>query len=78
MNSNDDMEEDGNDESEVVVNALVASVVIPRLDKVARESFDPLGKKQTVRALGLIDEVSYCIEKTSPKIEVCSNFHSSS
>mgnify|MGYP001559341704 FL=1 len=57
------------DESEVVVNALVTSVVIPRLEKLARQSFDPLSRKQTARALALVDEVSYCVERSSPKFE---------
>lgn len=64
------MEEDGADESELVVNALVTSVIIPRLEKIAKESYDPLSKKQTLRAIGLIDEASYCVEKTSPRFEV--------
>lgn len=64
------MEEDGADESELVVNALVTSVVIPRLEKIAKESYDPLSKKQTLRAIGLIDEVSYSVEKTSPRFGV--------
>lgn len=58
------------DESEVVVNALVTSVIVPRLEKLARETFDPMSRKQTTRALGLIEEVSYSVEKTSPRFEV--------
>jgi hypothetical protein len=53
-----------------VVNALVTSVVIPRLEKLAKETYDPLSRRQTTRALGLVDEVSYCVEKSSPKFEV--------
>lgn len=58
------------DESETVVNGLVTSVVIPRLDKLARETYDPLSRLQTARALALVDEVSYCVERSSPRFEV--------
>lgn len=58
------------DESEVVVNALVSSVVIPRLEKLAKESFDPLSKNQTTKALALLDEISYCVERKSQRFEV--------
>ncbi|KAL8278337.1 hypothetical protein RQP46_009229 [Phenoliferia psychrophenolica] len=61
--------DDDASESETVVNALVTSVVIPLLEKLARASFDPLSVTQTTRALGLIDEVSYCVEKSSPRFE---------
>lgn len=64
--------EDEQDESEEVVNALVTLVVIPRLEKLAKETYDPLSRRQTTRALGLLDEVSYCVEKSSPKFEVSS------
>lgn len=68
--------EDEQDESEEVVNALVTSVVIPRLEKLARETFDPMSRRQTTRALGLVDEVSYCVEKSSPRFEVSRRSHS--
>ncbi|SCZ88564.1 BZ3500_MvSof-1268-A1-R1_Chr10-2g03001 [Microbotryum saponariae] len=58
------------DESAEVVNALVTSVVIPRLIALAKASYDPWSKKQTMKALALVDEVSYCVETTSPKFEV--------
>ncbi|GAA5934347.1 uncharacterized protein JCM15063_004548 [Sporobolomyces koalae] len=57
------------DESTEVVNALVTSVVIPRLEKLARESYDPLSSRQTVAAIRLVDEMSYCVERDSPKFE---------
>ncbi|KDE06831.1 hypothetical protein MVLG_02867 [Microbotryum lychnidis-dioicae p1A1 Lamole] len=57
------------DESAEVVNALVTSVVIPRLIALAKASYDPWSKKQTMKALALVDEVSYCVETTSPKFE---------
>lgn len=60
----------------MVVNALVTSVVIPRLEKLAKETFDPLSRRQTTRAIGLVDEVSYCVEKSSPKFEVRSRYFS--
>lgn len=72
MNIYDDDEEEDEqeDESQEVINALVTSVVIPRLEKLARETYDPLSKKQTTRALGLVEEVSYCVEKSSARFEV--------
>lgn len=68
--SNEDGQEEDAAESEEVVNALVTTVVIPRLEKLARAAFDPLSRKQTMRAVGLVDEVSYCVEKSSPRFEV--------
>ncbi|SCV73710.1 BQ2448_6140 [Microbotryum intermedium] len=65
------MDEDGahSDESAEVVNALVTSVVIPRLIALARASYDPWSRKQTIKALALVDEVSYCVETTSPRFD---------
>lgn len=64
---------DGNpeteDESEAVVNLLVTSTVIPRLEKLAA-TYDPLSARQTQRAVGVVDEVSYCVDKSSHRFEV--------
>ncbi|GAA5889079.1 hypothetical protein JCM8208_007763 [Rhodotorula glutinis] len=64
-----DDDEDKPDESAEVVNALVTSVVIPRLEKLARAAYDPYSSRQTVAALRVVDEVSYCVETSSPKFE---------
>ncbi|CEQ40115.1 SPOSA6832_01682 [Sporobolomyces salmonicolor] len=61
--------EDQPDESTEVVNALVTSVVIPRLEKLARASYDPFSSRQTVAAIKVFDEVSYCVDKSSPRFE---------
>ncbi|GAA5935558.1 hypothetical protein JCM3775_003350 [Rhodotorula graminis] len=65
----DDEDDDKPDESAEVVNALVTSVVIPRLEKLARAAYDPYSSRQTVAALRVVDEVSYCVETSSPKFE---------
>ncbi|GAA5862749.1 hypothetical protein JCM1840_002660 [Sporobolomyces johnsonii] len=65
----EDLNEDQTDESAEVVNALVTSVVIPRLEKLARASYDPFSSRQTVAAIKVVDEVSYCVEKSSPRFE---------
>ncbi|GAA5906527.1 uncharacterized protein JCM6883_004506 [Sporobolomyces salmoneus] len=62
-------EEEPQDESTEVINALVTSVVIPRLSELARESYDPYSSHQTVAAVKLVDEISYCVERDSPKFE---------
>ncbi|GAA6064227.1 hypothetical protein JCM10212_000374 [Sporobolomyces blumeae] len=70
----DDMHDDddaapGNDESAELVNALVSSVIIPRLERLATEAYDPVSLKQTLAAVRIVDEVSYCVETSSPKFE---------
>ncbi|KAK4050355.1 hypothetical protein OIO90_005148 [Microbotryomycetes sp. JL221] len=65
----DDSEMQGRDESEEIVNLLVTSVVVTRLIPLAKQTYDAFSRHQTVRALGLVDEVSYCVEKSSPKFE---------
>ncbi|BGP49978.1 hypothetical protein JCM10450v2_005883 [Rhodotorula kratochvilovae] len=67
--ANDDDDEDKPDESAEVVNALVTSVVIPRLEKLARAAYDPFSSRQTAAALRVVDEVSYCVEPSSPRFE---------
>ncbi|GAA5956041.1 hypothetical protein JCM3765_005437 [Sporobolomyces pararoseus] len=57
------------DESTEVVNALVTSVLIPRLGQLAKESYDPLSSRQTISAIKLVDEISYSVEKDSQKFE---------
>ncbi|KAM0790089.1 hypothetical protein ACM66B_005417 [Microbotryomycetes sp. NB124-2] len=58
------------DESEEIVNLLVTSVIVPRLVALSRETYDPFSRHQTLRALSLVDEVSYCVERSSPKFEL--------
>ncbi|GAA6020925.1 hypothetical protein JCM11491_000069 [Sporobolomyces phaffii] len=65
----DDDDRDPVDESTEVVNAMVTSVVIPRLCALARAAYDPLSSRQTVAALKWVDEISYCVERDSPKFE---------
>ncbi|GAA5985030.1 hypothetical protein JCM11641_000823 [Rhodosporidiobolus odoratus] len=65
------------DESTELVNSLVASVLIPRLSAIARAGYDPYSEKQTKAALKWVDEISYCVERSSPKFEalIHSFFH---
>ena len=70
----DDAGDGEEDEASAVVNALVASVVAPRLEKLARESFDPMSRRQTTRALALLEEVEYSVERSSPKFVVSLSF----
>ncbi|GAA5977143.1 hypothetical protein JCM10908_004871 [Rhodotorula pacifica] len=65
---NDD-DDEPEDESTEVVNAIVASVAIPRLSTLARQTYDPYSARQTVAALRIVDEISYCVETNSPKFE---------
>lgn len=69
VSDGDDADED-EDESTEVVNAIVASVAIPRLSALARQTYDPYSARQTAAALRIVDEVSYCVETNSPKFEV--------
>lgn len=66
----DEEEEEAADESTEVVNAIVASVAIPRLSTLARQTYDPYSMRQTGAALRIVDEISYCVETNSPKFEV--------
>ncbi|GEM10195.1 GC-rich sequence DNA-binding factor [Rhodotorula toruloides] len=65
----DDLDEEEADESIEVVNAIVASVIVPRLSALAKVAYDPFSSRQTVAALRLVDEISYCVETNSPKFE---------
>ncbi|GAA5881856.1 hypothetical protein JCM3774_003060 [Rhodotorula dairenensis] len=69
--SEDDHHDDDEDEDESteVVNAIVASVAIPRLSTLARQIYDPYSARQTAAALRIVDEISYCVETNSPKFE---------
>ncbi|GAA6030231.1 hypothetical protein JCM8097_009000 [Rhodosporidiobolus ruineniae] len=67
--SGDASPEPEGDESTELINSLVASVVIPRLSAIARAGYDPYSEKQTRAALKWVDEVSYCVEPSSPKFE---------
>ncbi|GAA5838754.1 hypothetical protein JCM11251_006727 [Rhodosporidiobolus azoricus] len=61
--------DDQPDESTELINSLVTSVIIPRLSAIARVGYDPYSEKQTRAALKWVDEVSYCVEPSSPKFE---------
>lgn len=63
-------DDEGLDESGDLINAFVTGTLIPRLSKVARGTYDPLSTKSTTRALGIVDEVSYCVDKGAEKFEV--------
>lgn len=52
------------------MNAIVASVAIPRLSLLARQTYDPYSARQTAAALRIVDEISYSVETNSPKFEV--------
>ncbi|BGP18171.1 hypothetical protein JCM10213_009014 [Rhodosporidiobolus nylandii] len=57
------------DESTELVNSLVTSVLIPRLSAIARAGYDPYSETQTKAAVKWVDEISYCVERSSPKFE---------
>ncbi|GAA5876738.1 hypothetical protein JCM8547_002033 [Rhodosporidiobolus lusitaniae] len=61
-------EEDA-DESTELINSLVASVLLPRLSALARAAYDPYDERMTRAAVKWVDEVSYCVEPSSPKFE---------
>ncbi|KAG0659930.1 hypothetical protein C6P46_004870 [Rhodotorula mucilaginosa] len=69
LDENDEEEEEDEDESTEVVNAIVASVAIPRLSLLARQTYDPYSARQTAAALRIVDEISYSVETNSPKFE---------
>lgn len=69
-------DEEGQDESADLINAFVTGTLIPRLSKLARETYDPLSVKATTRALGTVDEVSYCVDRGAEKFEVRSTSRS--
>ncbi|GAA5886767.1 hypothetical protein JCM6882_005881 [Rhodosporidiobolus microsporus] len=67
--SGEDEDLDQADESTELINSLVASVLIPRLSAIARAGYDPYSERQTRAAIKWVDEVSYCVEPSSPKFE---------
>jgi GC-rich sequence DNA-binding factor len=57
-------------EDEAVVNAAVATVLLPRLRKLTSEAYDPFSSPMTSRALQVIEEISYCLEVSNPRFQV--------
>lgn len=58
------------DPGDDVVAGMATTVVIPRLRKLVAEGFDTYSSKANSTALGLVEEISYCVEPTSPRFEV--------
>lgn len=54
-----------------VVGAMVADVVVPRLQDLAKVAYDPYSTSATTKALNLVEEVTYCVDKNGRKFEVC-------
>jgi GC-rich sequence DNA-binding factor len=76
----DELEEHGggggnalDDESELV-NALVDKAVVPQLQRLASEAYDPFSSSATKRALDLVEEVTMCIEREGRKYQVKKSF----
>ena len=57
-------------EDDSVVNAAVATVILPRLRKLAVEAYDPFSRTMTSRALHVVEETSYCLETTNQRFQV--------
>lgn len=57
-------------EDDHVVNAAVATIIMPRLRKIALEAYDPFSRSMTSKALHVVEEISYCIETTNPRFQV--------
>lgn len=53
-----------------VVGAMVADVVVPRLQELAKSAYDPYSTSATTKALNLVEEVTYCVDKNGRKFEV--------
>lgn len=57
-------------EDESVVNAAVATVILPRLRRIAVEAYDPFSRSMTTKALHVVEEISYCLETTNQRFQV--------
>lgn len=57
-------------EDDHVVNAAVATIILPQLRKIALEAYDPFSRSMTSRALYVVEEISYCIEITNQRFQV--------
>lgn len=55
---------------EDTVAHMVATVVLPRLRKLAVEAFDPFSSRATARALEAVEEITYCLDPSHPRFEV--------
>jgi GC-rich sequence DNA-binding factor len=58
------------DDEGQLVNALVDKVVVPQLQKLATEAYDPFSVTATKRALGLVEEVTMCLDREGRKYQV--------
>ena len=58
-------------EDDNVVNTAVATVILPRLRKLALEAYDPFSRSMTSRALHFVEEISYCLETSNQRFQVC-------
>lgn len=52
------------------LQGIVATVVIPRLRKLAVEAYDPFSSRATTRALSVVEEITYCLDPSHPRFEV--------
>ena len=57
-------------EDDNVVNAAVATIILPRLRKLAVEAYDPFSRSMTGKALHVVEEISYCLETTNQRFQV--------
>ena len=62
--------EDQLDLQDDVVNGMVATVVVPRLRKLALDGYDAYSSKATDSTLTVMEEITYSMELTNPKFEV--------
>lgn len=53
-----------------VVSGMISTVVLPKVEKFARQVYDPLSRTQTRRALGVVEEVGFGVERGSAKFQV--------
>lgn len=65
-------------EDDNVVNAAVATVILPRLRKLAVEAYDPFSRSMTGKALHVVEEISYCLETTNQRFQVSPYFYQTS
>lgn len=56
-------------ENDDVVAGLVGAAVVPRLQAYAREAYDPYSSRATGRALAIVEEVTYCLDRDGRKFE---------
>lgn len=61
-------------EDDSVVNAAVATIILPRLRKLAAEAYDPFSRSMTSKALHVVEEISYCLETSNQRFQVGVHF----